>query len=517
MQVKSILTTLLFLFTFTAGIQATEQEKQDYIRQITLPFLDSLKIVVDEKAFAERKLIFEAVTPVTAITPETFIDYNFNGDFTLCQPLNGKSIGQLTPPIPIFEGARIALIYFFMDTLGQYYELSPRFEFRSKFQEYPDGYWYICQQLIVNIEGISNAMDILYGLVDIEIWDGTTSTRQNDNNPPIGKRTISINTEDDTFRTQYMYRSNDNIYSLIDFHLGASRTQPEFIGGNIALWEHIHENMVYPFKADKYQIGGTLLVEVLISEKGEVIEPRVIGGTNPHLNDEAIRIAYTTNGMWTPAQQNGQPVPALATFAIQFQPGLHPVAAREMSGKMGYLLLMGIGVVMMFLYYYLKDRLKNWYYRRPNNRPYSLFNRNALKENQKLINDNMLLITGVSLGDFYTYWNPRNANNWIIEEVASEVVRITFKVKPDMQEFLYMVYLFNDLSPECKGKCIGWATLPYMDARKQSFRQVMAYNYLHDNKEMILALTTKDHLYWRVDFRKFRYEEEATGSKYRLP
>lgn len=81
---------------------------------------------------------------------------------------------------------------------------------------------------------------------------------------------------------------------------------PSFQGGDIddfALW--VNSQVVYPLKDRADRDSRTVIVEFVVLRDGSVAEAHVIFGSDPVLNEEAVK-AVMKSPKWTPGEQNGQ-------------------------------------------------------------------------------------------------------------------------------------------------------------------------------------------------------------------
>lgn len=74
----------------------------------------------------------------------------------------------------------------------------------------------------------------------------------------------------------------------------------------------------YPPEALRNRIGGTVLLRVLVSEKGEPLEITVLRQVHPHLS--AAAVGAVRRWEFEPARRNGIPVAAWTTVPIPFRP-----------------------------------------------------------------------------------------------------------------------------------------------------------------------------------------------------
>lgn len=86
----------------------------------------------------------------------------------------------------------------------------------------------------------------------------------------------------------------------------AGLVAPSFQGGDVddfALW--VNSQVVYPIGDSVNRNSRTVIVEFTVLRDGSVAEAHVIFGSDPVLNEVAVR-AVMKSPKWTPAQQNGQ-------------------------------------------------------------------------------------------------------------------------------------------------------------------------------------------------------------------
>ena len=66
-------------------------------------------------------------------------------------------------------------------------------------------------------------------------------------------------------------------------------------------------------------MSGTILVSCTVEPDGSVTEPHVFLGSEPLLNDEAIRLVALTSGKWIPATRNGENIADEKVIPITFR------------------------------------------------------------------------------------------------------------------------------------------------------------------------------------------------------
>ncbi len=89
---------------------------------------------------------------------------------------------------------------------------------------------------------------------------------------------------------------------------------PEPIGGFAA----IQRNLVYPEIARRAGVEGTVIIHVLIDEKGNVVKTRVLKSLGNNGCDEAA-IAAIKKTKWKPAMQRDKPVKVWVSIPVIFK------------------------------------------------------------------------------------------------------------------------------------------------------------------------------------------------------
>lgn len=92
---------------------------------------------------------------------------------------------------------------------------------------------------------------------------------------------------------------------------------PEFPGGEDALQKYLSEHTKYPKAAKRSKTSGTVYVQFVINEIGEISDVQIPQSVDPALDREVLRVV---NGMpnWIPGKIRGKPVKALQTLWFDF-------------------------------------------------------------------------------------------------------------------------------------------------------------------------------------------------------
>lgn len=96
------------------------------------------------------------------------------------------------------------------------------------------------------------------------------------------------------------------------YYLNAFK-MPELIGG----MENLANKVVYPESEKTNRVQGQVLVEVYISDKGDVIKTAIQKGINPALDQSALDAVNSTK--WKPAINDGKAVKSKILLPIRFK------------------------------------------------------------------------------------------------------------------------------------------------------------------------------------------------------
>ncbi|AYA37760.1 energy transducer TonB [Hymenobacter oligotrophus] len=88
---------------------------------------------------------------------------------------------------------------------------------------------------------------------------------------------------------------------------------PQFKGGHEALFTYLRSNLRYPSTT----ASSRVFVSFLVTKTGAIKDARVVKGTDPALDAEALRVVGQMPN-WVPAYRNGQPIEAGFTIPITF-------------------------------------------------------------------------------------------------------------------------------------------------------------------------------------------------------
>ncbi|MEO7176056.1 MAG: TonB family protein [Saprospiraceae bacterium] len=93
--------------------------------------------------------------------------------------------------------------------------------------------------------------------------------------------------------------------------------RPEFPDGEAALLRYLSQHIKYPTLAREINIEGTVVIQFVIDENGNVTSPMVVKGIGGGCNEEALRVIKTMP-RWKPGRQQGRDVKVRFTLPIRF-------------------------------------------------------------------------------------------------------------------------------------------------------------------------------------------------------
>ena len=93
---------------------------------------------------------------------------------------------------------------------------------------------------------------------------------------------------------------------------------PEYPGGEEALYKFLGENIKYPDMARDNNISGTVVVKFVVEKDGRITKASILREIGGGCGKEALRVV---NSMpkWSPGQHSGKPVRTEFTLPVQFQ------------------------------------------------------------------------------------------------------------------------------------------------------------------------------------------------------
>lgn len=80
----------------------------------------------------------------------------------------------------------------------------------------------------------------------------------------------------------------------------------------------LSQNLNYPLNSDEYWKEGTEVIQFTVTPSGMVTDFNVINSVCREIDEELIRVIKTTNGMWKPGYNNGEPIAMEKEVAVMF-------------------------------------------------------------------------------------------------------------------------------------------------------------------------------------------------------
>jgi len=123
----------------------------------------------------------------------------------------------------------------------------------------------------------------------------------------------SLDDENHINWTEIQMQNTQEIFTVVE-------EMPKFPGGEKDLSQYLANTVKYPQQARELGVQGTVYITFVISETGEVNEPRVIRGVSSELNLAALD-AIKKMPKWIPGKQRGQNVRVQYSIPIKFDLG----------------------------------------------------------------------------------------------------------------------------------------------------------------------------------------------------
>ncbi len=102
------------------------------------------------------------------------------------------------------------------------------------------------------------------------------------------------------------------------FAASAQTSNPQYPGGEEAMYKFIAENLKYPAAAVENGIEGIVKLMVTVNPDGTIGTIKVVRMIDPDLEQEAIRIVKSMP-RWTPARNGSEAVEAQTPITIRFR------------------------------------------------------------------------------------------------------------------------------------------------------------------------------------------------------
>lgn len=93
---------------------------------------------------------------------------------------------------------------------------------------------------------------------------------------------------------------------------------PEFVGGQSAMYAWLGKNIKYPAAAQRANISGKVFVSFTVNTDGSITDAQVLKGLGFGTDEEAIRVVKSMP-KWKPGKQSGRAVRVKYNLPISFQ------------------------------------------------------------------------------------------------------------------------------------------------------------------------------------------------------
>ncbi|MBB4043716.1 TonB family protein [Bacteroides reticulotermitis] len=97
---------------------------------------------------------------------------------------------------------------------------------------------------------------------------------------------------------------------------GMVEASPTFPGGQKALFDYIKNNFEYP--KNPPSLSGRIIIQILITKKGEITDAKIVRGIHPDYDKEALRV-IANMPQWKPGTLNGKPVDVKYSIPVIFR------------------------------------------------------------------------------------------------------------------------------------------------------------------------------------------------------
>lgn len=94
--------------------------------------------------------------------------------------------------------------------------------------------------------------------------------------------------------------------------------QPEFPGGEAAMYKWLNDHINYPAVAAEEGVQGKVIVQFIVSKTGSIEDVKAIRGPHKALEAEAVRVVKSMPA-WNPGRNNGQAVKVTYVLPVTFR------------------------------------------------------------------------------------------------------------------------------------------------------------------------------------------------------
>lgn len=104
---------------------------------------------------------------------------------------------------------------------------------------------------------------------------------------------------------------DDEVFTVVE-------QNPEFVGGQSAMYAWLGKNIKYPAAAQRANISGKVFVSFTVNTDGSITDVQVLKGLGFGTDEEAIRVVKSMP-KWKPGKQSGRAVRVKYNLPISFQ------------------------------------------------------------------------------------------------------------------------------------------------------------------------------------------------------
>mgnify|MGYP000853792808 CR=1 FL=1 len=133
-------------------------------------------------------------------------------------------------------------------------------------------------------------------------------------------------------KTLELNETQEKVYTVVE-------KQPQFPGGNKAMYKFLGDNIIYPSAATRASVSGRVFLSFTVTEKGLIQDIQVLKGIGFGCDAEAVRVVKSFP-KWNPGMQDGKAVSVKYNLPIHFQieddkrqGHLYPIESEDQKGK----------------------------------------------------------------------------------------------------------------------------------------------------------------------------------------
>ena len=86
-----------------------------------------------------------------------------------------------------------------------------------------------------------------------------------------------------------------------------------------SLNDYVLRHFQIPEVSRKFQVEGTEVIQFVVTPKGEVTGFNIVNSLSREIDEEVIRVLKTTNGLWRPGLNNGEPMEMGNELSVNFK------------------------------------------------------------------------------------------------------------------------------------------------------------------------------------------------------